>query len=134
MDVWFDSGSSWAAVLENRNGLRFPADLYVEGKAPYSGVITHGFVLDEKGLKMSKSSDNVVVPHTIIEGGKNQEVSGSSVVKGDSPVRLDNSYTQPQHSQFCFFLLAKKYYRLWLLKMLDHWRAGKRTLDGSTII
>ncbi|MFS7928508.1 putative isoleucine--tRNA ligase [Helianthus anomalus] len=68
--------SSWAAVLESRNGLRFPVDLYVEGKAPYSGVITHGFVLDEKGLKMSKSLGNVVDPRTVIEGGKNQEVSG----------------------------------------------------------
>ncbi|KAA8548941.1 hypothetical protein F0562_000625 [Nyssa sinensis] len=91
MDVWFDSGSSWAAVLEKRNGLDCPADLYLEGtdqhrgwfqsslltsiatkgKAPYSGVITHGFVLDEKGLKMSKSLGNVVDPSTVIEGGKN---------------------------------------------------------------
>ncbi|PPD95624.1 hypothetical protein GOBAR_DD07323 [Gossypium barbadense] len=93
MDVWFDSGSSWAAVLGERDCLNFPADLYLEGtdqhrgwfqsslltsiatkgKAPYSSVITHGFVLDEKGLKMSKSLGNVVDPHTIIEGGKNQK-------------------------------------------------------------
>lgn len=93
MDVWFDSGSSWAAVLGNRNGLSFPADLYLEGtdqhrgwfqsslltsiatkgQAPYSGVITHGFVLDEKGLKMSKSLGNVVDPKSVIEGGKNQK-------------------------------------------------------------
>lgn len=91
MDVWFDSGSSWAAVLEKRNGLSFPADLYLEGtdqhrgwfqsslltcvatkgKAPYSGVVTHGFVLDERGLKMSKSLGNVVDPNIVIEGGKN---------------------------------------------------------------
>uniref|UniRef100_A0A2N9IBL3 isoleucine--tRNA ligase n=1 Tax=Fagus sylvatica TaxID=28930 RepID=A0A2N9IBL3_FAGSY len=91
MDVWFDSGSSWAAVLGKRNDLSFPADLYLEGtdqhrgwfqsslltsiatkgKAPYAGVITHGFVLDEKGLKMSKSLGNVVDPRTVIEGGKN---------------------------------------------------------------
>ncbi|XP_024996093.1 isoleucine--tRNA ligase, chloroplastic/mitochondrial isoform X1 [Cynara cardunculus var. scolymus] len=97
MDVWFDSGSSWAAVLESRDGLSCPADLYVEGtdqhrgwfqsslltsvatkgKAPYSGVITHGFVLDERGLKMSKSLGNVVDPRTIIEGGKNQEEAPS---------------------------------------------------------
>ncbi|KAG5555044.1 hypothetical protein RHGRI_012551 [Rhododendron griersonianum] len=89
MDVWFDSGSSWAAVLAKRSGLSFPADLYVEGtdqhrgwfqsslltsiatkgKAPYSGVITHGFVLDERGLKMSKSLGNVVDPATVIGGG-----------------------------------------------------------------
>lgn len=45
------------------------------GKAPYSSVITHGFVLDEKGLKMSKSLGNVVDPRTVIEGGKNSKVS-----------------------------------------------------------
>lgn len=45
------------------------------GKAPYTGVITHGFVLDEKGLKMSKSLGNVVDPQTVIVGGKNQKVS-----------------------------------------------------------
>lgn len=92
MDVWFDSGSSWAAVLQKREGHSLPADLYLEGSdqhrgwfqsslltsvatrgtAPYSGVITHGFVLDEKGLKMSKSMGNVVDPRTVIEGGKNQ--------------------------------------------------------------
>lgn len=96
MDVWFDSGSSWASILEKRTGFCFPANLYIEGsdqhrgwfqsslltsvatkgKAPYSTVITHGFVLDEKGLKMSKSMGNVVDPHTVIEGasgGKNQQ-------------------------------------------------------------
>ena len=77
MDVWFDSGSSWASVVQQRDALkaRYPADLYLEGsdqhrgwfqsslltsvaaqgKAPYKTVLTHGFVLDEKGFKMSKS-------------------------------------------------------------------------------
>ncbi|GAV74906.1 tRNA-synt_1 domain-containing protein/zf-FPG_IleRS domain-containing protein/Anticodon_1 domain-containing protein [Cephalotus follicularis] len=93
MDVWFDSGTSWAAVLGKRNGLSFPADLYLEGtdqhrgwfqsslltsiaikgKAPYISVVTHGFVLDEKGFKMSKSLGNVVDPRTVIEGGKNSK-------------------------------------------------------------
>lgn len=49
--------------------------VYHAGKAPYSSVITHGFVLDEKGSKMSKSLGNVVDPRTIIEGGKNPKVS-----------------------------------------------------------
>ncbi|XP_042474785.1 isoleucine--tRNA ligase, chloroplastic/mitochondrial-like isoform X1 [Zingiber officinale] len=91
MDVWFDSGSSWAAVLGKRDGLCFPADLYLEGSdqhrgwfqsslltsiaatgiAPYSCVVTHGFVLDEKGMKMSKSLGNVVDPDVVISGGKN---------------------------------------------------------------
>ncbi|MFN3651885.1 MAG: isoleucine--tRNA ligase [Armatimonadota bacterium] len=82
LDVWFDSGSTWSAVLEARPELRFPAELYVEGSdqhrgwfnssltiataargtAPYKGVVTHGFVLDPNGQKMSKSLGNVVSP------------------------------------------------------------------------
>ncbi|XP_050217026.1 isoleucine--tRNA ligase, chloroplastic/mitochondrial [Mercurialis annua] len=105
MDVWFDSGSSWAAVLGRRNGLSYPADLYLEGsdqhrgwfqsslltsiatkgKAPYSSVITHGFVLDEKGFKMSKSLGNVVDPRTIIEGGKS---TGGAPAYGADVLRL----------------------------------------------
>ncbi len=121
MDVWFDSGSSWAAVLKRSQEpgvrsqedeistksphpqilnsptytrlLKYPADMYLEGSdqhrgwfqsslltsvatngiAPYKTVLTHGFVLDEKGRKMSKSLGNVVDPKVIIEGGKNQK-------------------------------------------------------------
>jgi isoleucyl-tRNA synthetase len=92
MDVWFDSGTSWSGVLLSR-GLSYPADLYLEGSdqhrgwfqsslltsvasqgvAPFKKVLTHGFVLDEKGLKMSKSLGNVVDPVKIIEGGNNQK-------------------------------------------------------------
>ena len=93
MDVWFDSGSSWAAVANQRPELKYPADMYLEGSdqhrgwfqsslltsvanyghAPYKTVLTHGFVLDEKGMKMSKSIGNVVDPAIVIEGGKNQQ-------------------------------------------------------------
>lgn len=93
MDVWFDSGSSWAAVAKQRPELTYPVDIYLEGsdqhrgwfqsslltsvavngRAPYKTVLTHGFALDEKGLKMSKSLGNVVDPATVIEGGKNQK-------------------------------------------------------------
>ena len=129
MDVWFDSGSSWAGVLGGLNGageeggtfagpaaddgalaateaaaapqaassadtpLNFPADLYLEGSdqhrgwfqsslltavavtghAPYRRVLTHGFTLDEKGRKMSKSLGNVVDPAVLVEGGKNEK-------------------------------------------------------------
>ena len=93
MDVWFDSGSSWAAVSSQKETLHYPADLYLEGSdqhrgwfqsslltsvavnghAPYQRVLTHGFALDEKGRKMSKSLGNVVDPMVIIEGGKNQK-------------------------------------------------------------
>ncbi|WP_026736691.1 isoleucine--tRNA ligase [Fischerella sp. PCC 9605] len=93
MDVWFDSGSSWAAVVKQRPELRYPADMYLEGSdqhrgwfqsslltsvavndiAPYKTVLTHGFVLDEQGRKMSKSLGNVVDPAIVIEGGKDQK-------------------------------------------------------------
>jgi len=92
MDVWFDSGSSWAAVAKAR-GLGYPVDLYLEGSdqhrgwfqsslltsvavngtAPYKTVLTHGFALDEQGRKMSKSLGNVIDPAVVIEGGKNQK-------------------------------------------------------------
>jgi isoleucyl-tRNA synthetase len=100
MDVWFDSGSSWAGVLGGMAGaqsrapeLHYPADLYLEGSdqhrgwfqsslltsvavnghAPYKRVLTHGFTLDEKGRKMSKSLGNVVDPAVLVEGGKNEK-------------------------------------------------------------
>ncbi len=93
MDVWFDSGSSWAAVTSRREGLTYPSDLYLEGsdqhrgwfqsslltsiavngRAPFKKVLTHGFALDEQGRKMSKSVGNVIDPSVIIEGGKNQK-------------------------------------------------------------
>ncbi|MBF0118241.1 MAG: isoleucine--tRNA ligase [Desulfobacterales bacterium] len=87
LDVWFDSGTSHAAVLEARNYLKWPADLYLEGsdqhrgwfhssiltavgtrgKAPYKSVLTHGFVVDAEGKKMSKSIGNIVAPKEIID-------------------------------------------------------------------
>ncbi len=86
LDVWFDSGSSHAAVLGHRADLPWPADVYLEGsdqhrgwfhsslliglathgKAPYRQVITHGFTLDDQGRKMSKSLGNVVDPQKIV--------------------------------------------------------------------
>lgn len=86
MDVWFDSGSSHQAVLEEREDLQRPADLYLEGsdqyrgwfnsslstavavtgKAPYKGVLSHGFVLDGEGRKMSKSIGNVIIPEKVM--------------------------------------------------------------------
>ena len=87
LDVWFDSGSSWSGVMEKRDGLYFPADLYLEGsdqyrgwfnsslitsvavtgKAPYKEVLSQGFVLDDKGHKMSKSLGNVISPNDVIK-------------------------------------------------------------------
>ncbi len=87
LDVWFDSGVSHAAVVEKNPMLQSPADLYLEGSdqhrgwfhssllaavgtrdaAPYKAVLTHGFVLDEKGRPMSKSVGNVVAPEKVIK-------------------------------------------------------------------
>ncbi len=87
LDVWFDSGTSHAAVLEERVELHSPADLYLEGsdqhrgwfqsslltsvgtrgRAPYKGVLTHGYVVDGQGKKMSKSVGNVVAPQEVID-------------------------------------------------------------------
>ena len=87
LDVWFDSGTSHAAVLEARDELNSPADLYLEGsdqhrgwfqsslltsvgtrdRAPYRGVLTHGYVVDGQGKKMSKSVGNVVAPQEVID-------------------------------------------------------------------
>ncbi|MFN3919942.1 MAG: isoleucine--tRNA ligase [Methylohalobius sp.] len=86
LDVWFDSGVTHACVLKARAELRFPADLYLEGsdqhrgwfqsslltsvamteQAPYRAVLTHGFTVDEKGHKMSKSRGNVISPQEVV--------------------------------------------------------------------
>ena len=87
LDVWFDSGTTHYAVLRQREELTDPADLYLEGsdqhrgwfqsslltsiainkRAPYKALLTHGFVVDEKGRKMSKSIGNVITPQDIIK-------------------------------------------------------------------
>ena len=87
LDVWFDSGATHAAVLKRRRELRHPADLYLEGsdqhrgwfqsslltgcaidgRAPYDALLTHGFVVDGSGHKMSKSKGNVVAPQKVMD-------------------------------------------------------------------
>lgn len=87
MDVWFDSGSSWAAVIEQREGQPIPVDVYLEGNdqyrgwfqssmltaiatkgiAPYKTVITHGMIVDEERQKMSKSLGNGISPQEILD-------------------------------------------------------------------
>ena len=87
LDVWFDSGVTHACVLKQRPELAYPADLYLEGsdqhrgwfqsslltgcatdgKAPYRALLTHGFVVDAKGHKMSKSKGNVVAPQKVMD-------------------------------------------------------------------
>ena len=87
VEVWFDSGSTHSFVLEKRSDLKWPADMYLEGsdqhrgwfhssllescgtrgKAPFKSILSHGFVVDGKGLKMSKSSGNVISPEEILK-------------------------------------------------------------------
>jgi isoleucyl-tRNA synthetase len=87
LDVWFDSGVSYAAVLEKMENLKSPADLYLEGSdqhrgwfhsalltsigtrgtSPYEAVLTHGFVVDGDGRKMSKSLGNVIAPQEVMD-------------------------------------------------------------------
>ena len=87
VEVWFDSGSTHSFVLEKRKDLKWPADLYLEGsdqhrgwfhssllescgtrgRAPYNSILSHGFVVDGKGLKMSKSTGNVISPEDILK-------------------------------------------------------------------
>jgi len=87
LDVWFDSGSTHTFTLEDRPDLKWPADVYLEGsdqhrgwfhssllescatrgRAPYDAVVTHGFIMDEKGEKMSKSKGNVTAPQDIMK-------------------------------------------------------------------
>ncbi|OWV92259.1 isoleucine--tRNA ligase [Rhizobium sp. R635] len=87
LDVWFDSGSTHTFTLEDRPDLKWPADLYLEGsdqhrgwfhssllesaatrgRAPYDTVLTHGFTMDEKGEKMSKSKGNVTAPQEVMK-------------------------------------------------------------------
>ena len=87
IEVWFDSGSSHVYVLEDRKDLNWPADLYLEGsdqhrgwfhssllescgtrgRAPFDSILSHGFVVDGKGRKMSKSLGNVIYPDDIMK-------------------------------------------------------------------
>ena len=87
VEVWFDSGSTHSFVLEARDDLKWPADMYLEGsdqhrgwfhssllescgtrgKAPFKSILSHGFVVDGKGMKMSKSAGNVISPDDILK-------------------------------------------------------------------
>ncbi|MFK7852851.1 MAG: isoleucine--tRNA ligase [Granulosicoccus sp.] len=87
LDVWFDSGTSWMHVLQQDDQLEYPADIYLEGSdqhrgwfhssiltsvainrhAPYKQVLTHGFTVDQKGRKMSKSLGNIIAPQKLLK-------------------------------------------------------------------
>lgn len=133
LDVWFDSGVTHATVLETAEDLQVPADLYLEGsdqhrgwfqsslltsvamrgEAPYRGVLTHGFTVDAKGRKMSKSVGNVVAPQTVMNqlGGDilrlwvaATDYSGELAVSDDILKRTADAYRRMRNT--ARFLLA----------------------------
>ena len=133
LDVWFDSGTSFAAVLEARPELSFPADLYLEGsdqhrgwfhsslliaegvrgKAPYRAVLTHGYVVDGNGRKMSKSVGNVIAPQELIDkyGAEILRLWAASVdyredirISDEILLRLVDAYRRIRNT--CRFLLG----------------------------
>lgn len=133
LDVWFDSGVTHATVLEHREGHRVPADLYLEGSdqhrgwfqssllasvamrgdAPYKGVLTHGFTVDETGRKMSKSLGNVVAPQKVVNSlgadilrlwVASADYSGEIAVSDEILKRIADSYRRMRNT--ARFLLA----------------------------
>jgi isoleucyl-tRNA synthetase len=133
LDVWFDSGATHAAVLKRRPELQFPADLYLEGsdqhrgwfqsslltgcaidgRAPYNALLTHGFVVDGNGHKMSKSKGNVVAPQKVMDTygadilrlwAASTDYSGELTISDEILKRVADSYRKIRNT--CKFLLA----------------------------
>jgi isoleucyl-tRNA synthetase len=133
LDVWFDSGATHAAVLKRRPELNFPADLYLEGsdqhrgwfqsslltgcaidgRAPYNALLTHGFVVDGSGHKMSKSKGNVVAPQKVMDTygadilrlwAASTDYSGELTISDEILKRVADSYRKIRNT--CKFLLA----------------------------
>ncbi len=121
VEVWFDSGSTHAFCLEKRTDLKWPASMYLEGsdqhrgwfhssllessgtrgRAPYESVLTHGFVVDGKGRKMSKSLGNVISPDDILKK-YGADILRLWVVASDyyDDLKLDNSILQSQSDSY----------------------------------
>ena len=119
VEVWFDSGSTHSFVLEKRKDLKWPADMYLEGsdqhrgwfhssllescgtrgRAPFDSILSHGFVVDGKGLKMSKSSGNVISPDDILKN-YGADILRSWVASSDytEDLRIDKSILS-QHAE-----------------------------------
>jgi isoleucyl-tRNA synthetase len=133
LDVWFDSGATHYSVLAKREGLRAPADLYLEGsdqhrgwfqsslltgcaingRAPYDSLLTHGFVVDGKGHKMSKSKGNVIAPQKVIDNmgadmlrlwTASTDYSGELTISDEILKRVTDSYRRIRNT--LRFLLA----------------------------
>jgi isoleucyl-tRNA synthetase len=121
VEVWFDSGSTHSFVLEKRKDLKWPADMYLEGSdqhrgwfhssllescgtrgsAPFKSILSHGFVVDGKGLKMSKSTGNVVSPEEILKK-YGADILRVWVASSDyaEDLRIDNSILTQQAESY----------------------------------
>ncbi len=119
VEVWFDSGSTHSFVLEKRKDLKWPADMYLEGsdqhrgwfhssllescgtrgRAPFQSILSHGFVVDGKGMKMSKSMGNVISPEEILKN-YGADILRVWVAASDyaEDLRIDNSILT-QHAE-----------------------------------
>ena len=119
VEVWFDSGSTHSFVLEKRKDLKWPADMYLEGsdqhrgwfhssllescgtrgRAPFESILSHGFVVDGKGMKMSKSSGNVILPEDILKN-YGADILRAWVAASDysEDLRIDNAILA-QHAE-----------------------------------
>ncbi len=119
VEVWFDSGCTHSFVLEKRKDLKWPADMYLEGsdqhrgwfqssllescgtrgRAPYENVLSHGFVVDGKGMKMSKSAGNVISPDDILKN-YGADILRAWVASSDyaEDLRIDNAILS-QHAE-----------------------------------
>ncbi len=149
VDVWFESGSTHAFVLERNPDLAWPADLYLEGsdqhrgwfhssllescgtrgRAPYRSVLTHGFTLDEQGRKMSKSLGNVVAPQDVMKQ------YGADILRLWAVIGCDYAEDQRIGSEMLKFV-ADHYRRLrntlrYLLGALDGWSESERLARGQ---
>ncbi len=119
VEVWFDSGSTHSFVLEKRKDLKWPADMYLEGsdqhrgwfhssllescgtrgRAPFDSILSHGFVVDGKGMKMSKSAGNVISPDDILKN-YGADILRAWVASSDyaEDLRIDNTILA-QHAE-----------------------------------
>jgi len=119
VEVWFDSGSTHSFVLEKREDLKWPADMYLEGsdqhrgwfhssllescgtrgRAPFDSILSHGFVVDGKGMKMSKSAGNVISPDNILKN-YGADILRAWVASSDyaEDIRIDNTILA-QHAE-----------------------------------
>jgi isoleucyl-tRNA synthetase len=133
LDVWFDSGTSWAAVLKLRDELTYPSDMYLEGSdqhrgwfhssllcsvategiAPYKGVLTHGYVVDQNGRKMAKSLGNIISPQEMIKkyGAEilrlwvaSEDYTGDVKISQETLKRMSEAYRRIRNT--CRFLLG----------------------------